>query len=64
MPAARAGLVPGVGPQLLKNKALPLKSPQDLARHVLLRYDDARGRRHRNEVKAFADWVLAEAARD
>ena len=136
---------PVVSPQLLHNKALPLKTPQDLARHVLLRYDDARGRipsldwanwfalwnvpglkpagsltfshydqaisaavegegvaigrsahvkrhlkngklvplfdsrmavprqhfliiargsRHRNEVKAFADWVLAEAARD
>ena len=136
---------PVVSPLLLKNKALPLKTPQDLTRHVLLRYEDARGRipsldwanwfalwkvpglkpagavtfshydqaisacvegegvaigrsahvkrhlkqgklaplfdsrmavprqhfliiargsRHRGEVKAFADWVLTEAARD
>lgn len=35
---------PVVSPLLLKNTALPLKTPQDLTRHVLLRYEDARGR--------------------
>ncbi len=33
---------PVVSPMLLKNKSHPLKTPADLAHHVLLRYDDTR----------------------
>jgi DNA-binding transcriptional LysR family regulator len=35
---------PVVSPALLKNRKRPLKTPTDLAGHVLLRYEDARGR--------------------
>ena len=35
---------PVVSPALLKDQSRPLKAPSDLARHVLLRYEDARGR--------------------
>lgn len=44
VPLMREEAFPVVAPALLKDRTRPLKTPADLKHHVLLRYEDARGR--------------------
>jgi DNA-binding transcriptional LysR family regulator len=44
VPLMREEAFPVVAPALLKDRSRPLKTPADLKHHVLLRYEDARGR--------------------
>ena len=43
-PLMKEEAFPVVSPALLKDRSRPLKLPADLAHHVLLRYEDSRGR--------------------
>lgn len=44
VPLMREEAFPVVAPALLKDRARPLRNPADLVHHVLLRYEDSRGR--------------------
>lgn len=44
LPLMKEEAFPVVSPALFKDRSRPLRTPADLARHVLLRYEDSRGR--------------------